>query len=80
MEETEKHSEDNLELGTIREACEIVGGKGKPINPATYYRGVAAGRFVKPVKLGPNIARVDLRKLREKIRSIVDARTDDCEA
>jgi predicted DNA-binding transcriptional regulator AlpA len=33
--------------------CRFFGGT-KPIHPATLWRGVKAGRYPKPVKLGPN--------------------------
>lgn len=38
-------SED--EIGTVRDACKVIGGK-KPISLPTYYRGVKAGRYPAP--------------------------------
>src|SRR6267142_6207493 len=51
---------NDIELGTIDQACRMIGGEGSPIDPATYYRGVKAGRYPAPVKVSPNIARVPL--------------------
>jgi hypothetical protein len=52
-----------IEMITIGEACRIVGGNERPIHPATYYRGVAAGRYPAPVHVSPNVARVHKSKL-----------------
>jgi hypothetical protein len=49
--------------GTIKQACEMIGGKGKPVHASTYYRGAAQGLYPKPVHPSPNIARVDLDAL-----------------
>lgn len=38
------------------ETCRFFGGN-RPINAATLYRGVQAGRYPKPVKVGPNTSR-----------------------
>jgi predicted DNA-binding transcriptional regulator AlpA len=43
-------------LLTMTETCQFFGGS-KPINPATLYRGIKAGRYPAPVKIGPNISR-----------------------
>ena len=37
-------------------ACRFIGGS-RPINPATLYRGIRAGRYPKPIKISPNMAR-----------------------
>jgi predicted DNA-binding transcriptional regulator AlpA len=37
-------------------ACEFFGGS-RPINAATLYRGVRAGRYPRPVKVGPGSSR-----------------------
>lgn len=47
---------------TIKGACRIVGGD-RPIHPATYYRGVKAGIYPAADMVGPNIARVSVKKL-----------------
>jgi hypothetical protein len=48
---------------TVGRACVVVGGEEKPINPATYYRGVRAGRYPAPEKISPGLVRVSKRKL-----------------
>lgn len=55
------------EIGTVDDACEIIGGT-KPISKPTFYRGVKAGRFPPPFHPSPGISRVDLRLLRERVR------------
>jgi predicted DNA-binding transcriptional regulator AlpA len=44
------------ELLDMYEACRFIGGS-KPINPATLWRGVKAGRFSKPIKIGVQAVR-----------------------
>ena len=61
---------DEIDLGTIDEACAIIGGKNKPVDKATYYRGVKAGRYNGPFHPSPGISRVDLTKLRSIVRGI----------
>jgi predicted DNA-binding transcriptional regulator AlpA len=38
-------------------ACEIIGGKNSPIHGSTLWRGVKAGRYPKPIKVGPGTNR-----------------------
>lgn len=71
---------DDFEFGTIDEACAVVGGKGKPINRATYYRGVKAGRYEPPIKVGPNLSRVRLGRLRERLRREIEGATGESSA
>lgn len=59
--------DDELELGTVKTACAIIGGD-KPVHPSTYYRGVERGIYNGVVHPSPGIARVDLRELRRRIR------------
>jgi predicted DNA-binding transcriptional regulator AlpA len=47
--------QDN-ELLDVYEACRFLGGS-RPINPATLWRGVKAGRFAKPIKIGVQAVR-----------------------
>jgi hypothetical protein len=54
---------------TIKRACEIIGGD-KPINVATYYRGVTAGRYPSPEHPSPGISRVRKSKLLAAIERI----------
>ena len=45
--------EDMLDRDAV---CAFIGGT-RPIHPATLYRGIAAGRYPKPVHVAPNAAR-----------------------
>jgi predicted DNA-binding transcriptional regulator AlpA len=47
------NSEEFLDRGAV---CGFFGGN-RPINPATLYRGIAAGRFPKPIRVAPNTSR-----------------------
>jgi predicted DNA-binding transcriptional regulator AlpA len=44
------------ELLDLRAVCRLFGGT-RPINPATLYRGIHAGRYPAPVKVGPGTSR-----------------------
>jgi hypothetical protein len=46
----------------------LVGGD-RPINPASYYRGVKLGYYEPPQKVGPNVSRVNLDNLAARLRS-----------
>jgi hypothetical protein len=59
----------DLRLGTIKKACTIIGGD-KPVDPSTFYRGVKAGKYRPPIKVGPNTSRVDLDGLAADIRAL----------
>ena len=63
--------DDKLELGTIEAVCAEIGGD-RPINRATYYRGVKAGIYPAPVHPTPGISRVVMPKLREAIRRQIE--------
>jgi len=62
---------DKPEFGTIKSACAEIGGN-RPVHPATYYRGVREGRYPAPVHPSPGISRVNMPKLREAIKRIID--------
>ena len=51
---------------TIKEACRIIGGS-RPVDPATYYRGVKAGRLPPPEHPTPGISRIRRSKLIEML-------------
>ena len=36
-----------------REACRILGGNMRPIHRSTLWRGISAGRYPRPLKIGP---------------------------
>jgi predicted DNA-binding transcriptional regulator AlpA len=63
---------DDDELIPIKEACRLLGG----FHAATYYRGVAEGRFPKPVHPSPNISRVSRRKVLEVRARILEGGAD----
>jgi predicted DNA-binding transcriptional regulator AlpA len=44
------------DLLDMYEACRFIGGS-RPINPATLWRGVKAGRFSRPIKIGVQAVR-----------------------
>ena len=58
-------------LGTVKKACEIIGGD-RPVAASTFYRNVKLGIFRPPIKIGPNTSRVDLDGLAEDIRARID--------
>jgi len=39
------------------ETCRFFGGHNRPINHATLYRGIKAGRYPEPIKVGANSSR-----------------------
>jgi predicted DNA-binding transcriptional regulator AlpA len=39
------------QLLTMRDVCALFGGS-RPIDPATLYRGIRAGRYPAPIKIG----------------------------
>jgi hypothetical protein len=52
---------------TIKAACRLGGGEDSPIHAATYYRGVKAGLYARPVHVSPNVARVEEGELRQAL-------------
>ena len=57
-----------LGLGTLQAACKMVGGD-RPIHISSYYRGAEKGYYEPPVKVGPNISRVNLDNLAARLQS-----------
>lgn len=53
----------------ISAACAFIGGT-RPINPATFYRGVKAGRYSAPEQRGANVKRVNRKKLEADLRRL----------
>lgn len=70
--EDELGDEDELELGTVEEACAVIGGNAKPVHKATFYRGVHLGLWDPPVHPSPGISRVVMPKLRASIRRRIE--------
>lgn len=44
------------DLLDVYAACQFIGGS-RPINPATLWRGIKAGRFSKPIRIGAQSVR-----------------------
>ena len=47
---------DPVDLMPTTETCGFFGGL-KPIHPSTLWRGIKAGRYPPPIKIGPNANR-----------------------
>jgi predicted DNA-binding transcriptional regulator AlpA len=45
-----QHPEDDLI--TAKMACQLIGGRSTPINLATFYRGISAGRYPPGIPIG----------------------------
>ena len=60
--------QDYNEMLTQQAACAFFGGD-RPLHYSTLYRGIAAGRYPKPVRVGPNTS----RWLRSECQSARDA-------
>lgn len=69
---TEGPKED--EFLTMEEACELFGGKSKPIHRATLYKGIEDGKYPKPVKPGPQTSRWLKSECIAARRKIIEAR------
>lgn len=63
-----------VELVDEATACKIIGGASRPIHRATLWRGIKAGRFPKPVKVGPGTNRWLKSELIELIEQAAAAR------
>jgi hypothetical protein len=66
-----RNAKKPLRLGTVKAACQVIGGD-KPVDPATYYRGVRRGIYPPPFRTSLNISRVDLDALEAAIRARAD--------
>jgi predicted DNA-binding transcriptional regulator AlpA len=53
--------------------CQRLGGS-KPIDPATLYRGIKAGRYPSPIKIGPNPSRWVAKEVEACLSKMVEAR------
>lgn len=54
-------------------ALAVLGGKDSPIHRSTLWRGVAAGRYPPPIKVGPNTNRWDRRQLEKFVDVAISA-------
>jgi predicted DNA-binding transcriptional regulator AlpA len=53
----EQTSPHELALMDVGETCRFFGGTNSPLNPATLYRGIKAGKYPPPVKIGRGTSR-----------------------
>jgi predicted DNA-binding transcriptional regulator AlpA len=70
---TDQVSNDTPELIPIDQVCKLAGGEDQPLNPATIYRGIKAGIWPKPVRIGPNT----VRWIKAEVISTIKARIAD---
>ena len=61
------------ELLDVYEACRFIGGS-RPINPATLWRGIKAGRYARPIKIGVQSVRWRRSELQADIDRMVAER------
>ena len=66
---TDNRNDPQDEWLDISAVCAFIGGT-RPINPATYYRGVKAGRYSAPEQRGANVKRVSRKKLAADLRRL----------
>lgn len=64
---------DDPDLLDLYAACAFIGGS-RPINPATLWRGVKAGRFAKPIKISAQAVRWRRRELQADIDRMIAER------
>jgi predicted DNA-binding transcriptional regulator AlpA len=57
-------------------ACHVIGGRNTPIHRSTLWRGINAGRYSKPLKVGPNTNRWRRRELIACLQKAVAARNE----
>ena len=65
-----------MDFITIKAACRVVGGEERPIHPATYYRGVRAGRYPPPIHVSPGLSRISLSQLLAKLGQLAELGED----
>ena len=54
--------------------CQIIGGDETPIHRSTLWRGIQAGRYPKPIKVGPGLNRWDEAEAYATIEQAAEAR------
>ena len=59
----------------VAAACRVVGGT-RPINPATFYRGIKRGHYPAPEQRGANIKRVNAQRLAAALRRLSNPEPD----
>ncbi|MER9936129.1 AlpA family phage regulatory protein [Mesorhizobium sp. M0088] len=61
------------------DACRIIGGRNTPIHRSTLWRGINAGRYPKPLKIGPNSNRWRSGELYADLQKAAAARHESTE-
>lgn len=64
---------DNDERLDLQSVCRRIGGT-KPIDASTLYRGIKAGRYPRPVKVGPGSSRWLRSEVEACLRQMTEAR------
>jgi predicted DNA-binding transcriptional regulator AlpA len=59
---------DPYDLVDVREACRTLGGVETPLDPSTFYRGIAAGIYPAPLK----VSRQSSRWRRSELLAVLD--------
>lgn len=57
------HQNALSDLADEATACRIIGGENTPIHRSTLWRGINAGRYPKPLKIGPGSNRWRISEL-----------------
>jgi hypothetical protein len=63
--------DDDDEMMTQSATCAYFGGD-RPINPSTLYRGIAAGRYPPPIRIGPNTSRWSRNQCRSARQKLME--------
>ena len=66
-------SRPNVELWNRETVCAFFGGD-RPLNHATLYRGIASGRFPRPVNISANLVRWVADECRAALAAIIARR------
>jgi predicted DNA-binding transcriptional regulator AlpA len=72
--QNEQPNTDELTLMDIGETCRFFGGSNSPLNPATLYRGIKAGKYPPPVKIGQGTSRWVRGECENALRKMIAAR------
>ncbi|HXC56665.1 MAG TPA: AlpA family phage regulatory protein [Rhizomicrobium sp.] len=73
-ESSELHHDDGDDLINVKDACCILGGKAAPLHQSTLYRGIASGRYPKPIKIGPKTNRWSRSEIKSVLRAMAEKR------
>jgi predicted DNA-binding transcriptional regulator AlpA len=74
---TAAHSEHSkIELMDKDETCRFFDGQIRPINHATLYRGIASGRYPRPIKVGANSSRWIKSECMAALQNIIAERAE----